>query len=516
MLLLQFALGRLVFPQLGLLYAVYLLWAGLLMVLGHHLAESIGLTRLADVLALAISFGALIGAAVALIQWMGIADRVPWVFPNFEGSIYANLGQANHHAHYSWLGIASVFYLRGRGWLARPLFWFVILWIGFGSVLSGSRSVFVYPLVLLAAIAWTRHREPHSVPASLLVDALLLLPVIAALNFGGAWASPHIPEFWTWFGITVSPSRAAMSGTRLFAEVSGSSIRLALMSTAWTVFAEHPWMGQGVGNFIWASFVAASSNADGELLVVGEHAHNIVFQVLAELGAPAALVAIMLLAFWAKQFLRQQWTLAHAWCALVLGIGAVHSLLEYPLWYSYFLGPTALLLGATDSGKSITLAGRRVAAYLILAGLAGALILSNLRADYSKIEAATYQPLAAHSDREQAWRITMDRLLKLHHESLLSPWVLMAFTNLAEPSRQAAKDRADLCEGGIRFAPARSLVTRCAIQLAIAGRDADAQALVVSVLRAFPAEREATANELASAARDYAEIVPLRQLTQGQ
>ena len=50
-LLLQFGLQRLAFPQIGLLYAAYLLWAGMLMIFGRHLAATVGLIRLADVLA---------------------------------------------------------------------------------------------------------------------------------------------------------------------------------------------------------------------------------------------------------------------------------------------------------------------------------------------------------------------------------------------------------------------------------------------------------------------------------
>jgi hypothetical protein len=276
-------------------------------------------------------------------------------------------------------------------------------------------------------------------------------------------------------------------------------------------FGERPLLGQGVGNYIWASFVAASGQSGGEPLVVAEHAHNFIFQLLAEFGAPATLAVLLLLAFWARNLFRQQWAPEHVWCASILGIGAVHSLLEYPLWYSYFLGPAALLLGATDTGKSITLNGRRVTFYLVLAAAVGALILGNLRADYSKIEAATYRPLAADPDRERAWRITIYRLLTLYRESLLSPWVVMAFTNLSEPGRDLAQERAYLCERGIRFAPARSLLTRCALQLAIAGRAADAQKLAQDVLRAFPAERAATVDELAKGVEKHPELAPLWQ-----
>lgn len=521
-LLIQFVLGRLVFPHIGLLYAVYLLWAGMLMVLGRHLAETIGLARLADLLAASIAIGAAMGAVVALAQWLGLAAGVPWIFPRLDGSIYGNLGQANHHAHYSWLGTASLFYLRGRGYLSRPLLWLLILLVAFGTVLSGSRSVFLYPLVLLAALAWARRRDPQGLAGRLIASAAMLVPMLVVLSFFGTWASPRIPEFWAWLGgILSSPEiggaasmagGSAMAGARLYESVSGFSPRLAITRAAWAVFVDQPWLGQGAGNYSWASFLAAAARPGDERFMVAEHAHNFVFQLLAEFGAPLTVTVAILLALWAKQFLRQPWRLEHAWCGAVLGIGAVHSLLEYPLWHSYFLGPTALLLGATDGGKVITLAGRRVTFYLVLAVLAGALILGNLRADYSKIETATYQPLAAHPDREQAWRISMDRLLKLHRESLLAPWVLMAFTNLSEPSRQQAQDRADLCQRGIRFAPARSLVTRCAMQQAIVGRDQDARVLISAVLRAFPVDRAATVDELAKAAREFPEVVPLWQL----
>lgn len=521
-LLLQFVLGRLAFPQIGLLYAIYLLWAGMLMVLGRHLADTIGLARLADLLAVAIALGAMIGAIVALAQWFGVTARVPWIFSNPGGTISANLGQANHYAHYSWLGIASLFYLRGRGYASRPLLWLLILLTAFGTVLSGSRSVFLYPLALLAALAWARQQDQHGPAAKLFVDATLLLPLLVALNYIGAWASPHIPEFRAWLGSILSSSDivgapavaggSVMAGTRLYESVSGFSPRLAITRAAWTAFVDQPWLGQGVGNYSWASFAAAAGSTGEDRLMVAEHAHNMFLQLFVEFGAPVAAAVILMLVLWAKQFLRQPWRLEHAWCGAVLFMGAVHSMLEYPLWHSYFLGPTALLLGATDSRKAVTLAGRRVIIYLVLAVLAGTMILGNLRADYAKIETASYQPLAAHPDREHAWRISIDRLLKLHRESLLAPWVLMAFTNLSEPSRQQAQDRADLCKRGIRFAPARSLLTHCAMQQAIAGRDRDARALALAVLRAFPAERQATIDELAKGAKEFPEVVPLWQL----
>jgi O-antigen ligase len=501
-LLLQSAFGRLAFPQLGLLYAVYLLWAGLLMVLGRYLADTLGLARLADVLACAFALGALAGAAAALAQWTGFSTAVPWIFPRLSVAVYANLGQVNHHTHYSWLGITSLFYLRGRGWLSRPMLWLVTLLIALGSVVSGSRSVFVYPLILLGVVAWTRFREPHGTTAALFVDAAFLLPMVIALSYLSSWISSYLP------------SPAAISGSRLYELVSGPSVRLALARTTWSAFLEHPWLGQGVGNYSWASFVAAAGRAGNEPFQVAENAHNFILQGLAEFGLPATGAVILLLLFWARRFAGRPWGLEQFWGGAVLGIGAAHALLEYPLWYAYFLGPTAFLLGATDSGSTVSVPGRRVVVYLALVVLAGISILTGLRMDYSVIEAASNQPLAADQDPERAWQISMERLKLMHRESLLSPWALLAFVELAEPSRQQAQDRVTLCERGIRFQPARSLVVRCAMQQAIVGRAQDARALILAVLRAFPAERTATANELAKGAKEFSVIEPLRVLAE--
>jgi O-antigen ligase len=512
-LLLQFAFGRIAFEPLGLLFANYLLFATLLMILGRQLVVSEGLGRLAEVLAIGFVLGALVGTAAALVQWMGFADRVAWVFTHGGSGVYGNLGQVNHHTHQVWLGIVSAFYLSGRGHISRRLLWLLVLTLGFGSVLGGSRSVFLYAGVLAGALVWWRRSAPPGTGSTLLIDAAMLIPVLLALSLAGGWLSSLLPEILSWIGVADGKAvSATMPGARLYDEVSGPSIRVDMMRTAWLAFAEHPWLGQGVGNYAWGSFMAAALQTEGDRLFVSEHAHNLVFQLLAEFGAPATLMAIAMVAWWARGFLRQPWRLEHAWCACVIGLGAMHSMTEYPLWYSYFLGPTALILGATDRAQAVTLVGRRIAFYLLLIGLGGMAILGNLRSDYSTIEAISNRPLAADLDRERAWRISMESLLRLREESLLSPWAMLGFATLAEPSHEQAEYRARLCKRGILFSTARPLVTRCAMQLALAGAEAEARELVGQVLRAYPMERSATRDQLRAGAERFPELESLRAM----
>ncbi|MDP2810876.1 MAG: Wzy polymerase domain-containing protein [Rhodocyclaceae bacterium] len=513
--LFQLALGRIEFPRIGLLYAAYLLWAGLLILLGRRLARTAGLARLAEVMAAALLFGALLGAGLAMTQWLHGAITAPWLLANAGGGSFANLGQSNHHAHHLWMGIASAFYLRSRGRLSRRFLWLAVIPLAFGSVLSGSRSVFLYALVLPAVISWARRRDPASAAGSLLADALTLVPVVAALNLFALWATAEqVENFKAWLGALIGcdlggGARGAASPlTRLYESVSGASTRWTLARTAGWIALEHPWLGQGAGSFPWASFQAAVARPDDGDFMVAEHAHNFPLDLAVEFGLPAAIVVTLLLVRWGWRLVRGGFGAEQAWVAAILAIGAIHALLEYPLWYAYFLGPTALLMGAADTGAGWTLTRRRVAIYLASMIAGGAFLLVSLRSDYIALETVVISLLSGKSGR-----LLIDRLVVLQKESALSPWALLTFVELVEPSRQQAQERAVLCERGIRLAPARALVTRCAMQLAIAGRGEDAAGLARAVLRAFPAERTATSDEWAKGAREFPEVAPLRQLS---
>jgi Virulence factor membrane-bound polymerase, C-terminal len=82
-----------------------------------------------------------------------------------------------------------------------------------------------------------------------------------------------------------------------------------------------------------------------------DHAHNLPLHLAVELGLPltAAVLGLLVAALWhsARLALAADGaagvTLRSAWVMLLLI--ALHSLLEYPLWYAYFLLPAAWLCG---------------------------------------------------------------------------------------------------------------------------------------------------------------------------
>jgi O-antigen ligase len=512
-LIVQFAFHRITFSQIGMLYAIYLLWASLLISLGRHLSESLKLHRLAIILATSIAIGATISSTIGLTQWLGLTEGIAWIHP--VRSVSANIAQNNHFAQYAWLGIASLLYLSEAGFLKRFQLWPLLMLNITASAGSGSRSIFLYPLVLIAVIAWMRSKSDQKPSPSTIVDTAMLLPALIAFNAILVAITAYSSELSSIFalfnaGSQFDPGKAATisaqaSGSRLLENPDSAGFRIAFLKTSWAAFLEHPWIGNGAGNFAWASFEVASKASAGNL-IVGENAHNLVFQLLAEFGVPVAVAVVLLLAIWATQFLQANWKAEHAWCASLLGIFAIHSMLEYPLWYSYFLGPTALLLGATSSGKAHVLTGKRIAVYLAIAGIVGGTILGKARTDYIELSTTVDNPYAADSNKETSWWISVDRLLKLHEESLLSPWATQTLLFISEPSKKSGGIRADACQYAIRFSADRKLITQCAIHLAIAGRKDEAQELTTAVLKAFPKQRTETRNEIRKVAENFPEV----------
>lgn len=134
-----------------------------------------------------------------------------------------------------------------------------------------------------------------------------------------------------------------------------SSSRFGIWSNTLALIAAHPWAGVGFGefNFAW------SLNAfPGRPTAFFDHTHNLPLQLAVELGLPMATLVIVLLlaALW------RAWRLAldgdpgdmaarRAALVMVLMI-SLHSLLEYPLWYAYFLLPAVFAFGIALGGAA--------------------------------------------------------------------------------------------------------------------------------------------------------------------
>jgi O-antigen ligase len=307
------------------------------------LAAGAGSRRRADPEALFAAFcggwvaAGLANMAVALVQVFqpGWADG-DWIAASgMAGRAVGNLRQPNHLSSLlTWAAIASVG-LAAAGRLRHRHAGVLVALFVFGIVLTASRTGLVS--VLLLAL-WGAADRRLAWPTRALLFATPLVYVLA------------------WFGMAqwaALASQAFGGSARLATDGDLSSSRFAIWSNTLELIRREPWLGVGFGEFNLAWTLTPFPKRPTAYF---DHTHNLPLQLAVELGLPLALAITALLLWALVQGHRSAGrTPGPAGAAqrtamlMVLTIG-LHSLLEYPLWYSYFLLPAAWAWGFALAG----------------------------------------------------------------------------------------------------------------------------------------------------------------------
>lgn len=463
--LLQAALGLMPYLGTALLAAEYLLWAALLTLLGRQLREELGLPTVAVALAAFLLAGAEAGALVGVLQhfsWHTFLDTV--ITARTSGVVFGNMGQPNHYADYTTLGLVSLGLLSVQGrtppWqtalLAAPLL--------FVAVLSGSRSAWLY-LPCLVALAWLwQRRDPAQRP---------LLYYALAVLLGFALMHPLVHLSWlAGPGSVTAMDRLSGQG------VTSVDIRLHIWREAWLIFVQHPLLGAGFGQFAWQHFLLGPVLRNVDIVGLYTNAHNLVLQLAAETGLAGLVIFFGTLALWTRQVARGPLTLYHWWgCGLIVVLG-IHSMLEYPLWYAYFLGIAAIALGLLDA-TAYRLALRGVGRLAVAAALVlGAVSLVQLMVDYRKLEKLAAIPLYTRTVRAGLDEMERQPFFRSYAELFTANVLKLDMAHLA--------DQKDLNESAMRFMPIGSLVYREALLLALSGQADAARAQMEAAIWAYP------------------------------
>jgi len=485
LLLLQFIAGQVGHFDQVLLLSLYFLFAALLMLLGQHLRSELGLPRVALVLAACLLVGAELNTLAGILQhyrWHTFLDGL--ITGKVSAAVFGNIAQPNHYANYIALGLCSLGLLHTRfGWragltalLATPML--------FVLVLSGSRSAWLY-LSFILLLAWLWQRRDRALRP--------LFGYAAALWLGYLLMHGLVQLPWLQGGSGGSVTAAE----RLFGEAASGSIRLHLWREAGLIFAQYPLFGAGFGQFAWQHLQLAAELRNPAISGLYNNAHNIVLQLAAETGLAGLAVLFVTLGLWAWQaFVRRaEFTPEHWWGYAVLAVLAIHSLLEYPLWYAYFIGIAAFLLGAID-GVSYKLELRSIGRLAVAAILVlGAISLWQGLQSYRHLESALKARSGAASGVAAATR-ARDELLATLDYPLFSSYGQLFIAGMMEPSADHLEQKLTLNEHALRFIPTATLSYHQVWLLAFADRLPAARELLEKVIWSYPAEYPRAHDEL--------------------
>lgn len=337
--------------------------------------------------------GGLACVVVALLQYFAPSLADGWLVAvnGSPGRAIGNLRQPNHLATALLCAIVMTAWLWHAGRLRSIAAGAAIVAMVLAVALSASRTG-ALSLGVLLLWALLDRSLPRAARWTLALTPLAYLLFWGALAEYALWQQAHF-----------------YAAERLQSSGDISSSRFAIWRNALSLVAQNPWTGVGWGNF---NFAWTFTPFPDRPVAFFDHTHNLPLQLAVEIGVPATAAVLGLLAWalWrARGALRvDAQAPGHPGRAVfvMLVMLAVHSLLEYPLWYAYFLLPAAWALGvlvgsaatasaATDPrARATAQAPARSAGAAWASGLAGVLMLAGAvyaTWDHLRIE-AIYAP----------------------------------------------------------------------------------------------------------------------------
>jgi len=475
----QLAAGKLVFHQVGLLAALYLLWAAALICLGGLLRRELGLERSIAHLVWFVLVGTTLSAVLGWAQHIDSDALGPLMMPRSPDRVWANLGQSNQLADYLGLGLASTAYLYAT--LRIKLRWAApaLIALTYILALTGSRASWIY-LIGLTAISAAyfvlKRSQTNRRLLAFSVCALVALPVLS----------------WLAGALTLGTEAAATAGSRLSAVTFALEERPRIWKAAWMIFEQAPIMGVGLRQFGWHHFVVNAQLPEPRVVGFTDHAHNLLLHVLAELGLIGLALVVLLSVLWMVSLWRQPRSAETWWLWAGALVIAVHSMLEYPLWYTFFLGAAAVVVGMGDARTiKLSLFRERSGRWLLIALLAtGWLVLGQLVRDYLFLEnflAFRYRYMHATADVN---RQVKDHLLAIHRGSLLAPYVELGLSRAISVDSERLEDKLKVNGRAMQLFPIDDMVYREAMLLGLHGDNAQAQLQWDLAAASYPDEEE--------------------------
>ncbi len=240
-----------------------------------------------------------------------------------------NMAQPNHLATLLVMAVASLVFLyqsKKLGAVASGLLLFLLCT---GIAITESRTG---ALSLLALLAWWLLKRRNIGDNT---------PVWVGVGCGVVF----VGMFWAWpmfLNLTLLSEQAGVNTT--------SSLRMEVWAQLLAAAEVKPWLGWGIHQ------VAQAHNAVADGYAVSApftYSHNLVLDLALWIGLPLTGALVLATGVWLWRRVRAANQLL-PWYGLAVALPfAVHSMLEYPFAYAYFLAPVMIAVGAVEGSLGV-------------------------------------------------------------------------------------------------------------------------------------------------------------------
>ena len=473
-------------------------WACIACLLGLRCwQQSVGARgRFEGVIAAAWLAAGLLSSAVGLLQYFGLsANLTPWINQTAVGEAFANLRQRNQFATLTNMALAALLWWAHRLLLANP-----------ASAASGAGRLTVWPAL---SWLWAAAAPMTGLAAALLAAGnaasssrtglLQLIALVAIALFWGGWRRRAVRRVLVVAVVSYAVAVVALpwlagfdlGSQSMFARLRDGapacSSRWLLWSNVLELIAQKPLGGWGWGELDYAHYTHLYSGP--RFCEILDNAHNLPLHLAVELGLPVAVLACSALIWcvWRQHPWREaDPTRQLAWA--VLAVIALHSLLEYPLWYGPFQTAVVLcvmlLWRRPQALPDEEIQPNRPLADVLIACTATILIafIAYAAWDYRRVS----QIYLESSERDPSLR--EDTLAKISSTWLFRNQFLFAQLGVTPLTRENAQWTYNTATALLHYSPEPRVVEKVIESATLLGMDAEAVAHLARFRAAFPKE----------------------------
>jgi hypothetical protein len=279
---------------------------------------------LIDLLLWAIIVASVTSVLIQIVQLLRLDYLSEWILRSPPSRQYANLAQPNHLSSLLMLGVVGLLWFIVRKKINIYIGLVIALFLMFGVALTESRTAWLVLVFLLGLVIWRRKVFTDRKPIYVVVSLALLFALIVL----------KLDDLYQALGFDQSggQSRSVAKDPRW---------------QAWSIFLKaamlHPLVGYGFGQNAIAQFAALESN----LVLGGSYlqSHNLFLDFILWVGLPAGIVFSLFLLKSMLTEIFQINSVERLALVSLIGVLGLHSMLEYPLHYAYFLLPLGVFAG---------------------------------------------------------------------------------------------------------------------------------------------------------------------------
>lgn len=317
----------------ALMSSLYLVGLAMAISMGYAWSGASAVSgRYVQALMLMLSVAAILSAGVGWAQWLSV-EYVggTLVVPTSTGRAVGNLAQPNQLATLLLMGLAAYTYLYKHRVFTGATFALGAAFMSIALAMTQSRTGLLSALFMVIFWVWKDRK------------------IVSRLSIYGAVL---------WLGLTFSTARVLpdignallITSTALPRSLEGSGSRWSIWQQVSHAIGQSPWVGYGWNQTFTAQTVGAPAYASDENYIF---AHNLLLDLLAWNGIPAGILLAAGLVWWFISRMTTSRSTDSVAAMTVLLPFAVHSLLEFPFAYAYFLFTAGLLIGIVEASAGV-------------------------------------------------------------------------------------------------------------------------------------------------------------------